>query len=308
LDITDRKKNEEALNENNARLDVAMQAAQMAWWEMDIATGNVIFGKRKSEMLGYPSEKFKHYSDFTALLLPDDYEKAMNAMRGHLEGKLDKYEVEYRILTSSNEYKWFYDIGSIVKKDPNGVPLIVTGLVLDISARVHAEKAIFEAERLSAIGEMSAAVAHDFNNLLTTVSGCAEWIRSDLKLPAEHRELAEMIFEAAQRGALLSGQLLTFSRKGVAKNGKTTVQFNRVVRDLYKMLGRVFPKNILIQTQLAEDLRQIKGSPDQLNQVLMNLAVNASHAMPNGGILKIETGNVRLDEAYCYLHPDVQPG
>jgi CheY-like chemotaxis protein len=117
-----------------------------------------------------------------------------------------------------------------------------------------------------------------------------------------------MIFDAAQRGALLSGQLLTFSRKGMAKNERTTLQVNGVIRNLYKMLGRVFPKNILIQMQLADDLRLIRGSADQLNQVLMNLAVNASHAMAEGGTLKLETANVQLDAVYSRVHPDVQPG
>jgi len=138
-DITERKRAEEALQENNLRLEFAMQSANMAWWEMDITSGNVIFNKRKAEMLGYPPEMFKHYTDFMNLVHPDDYEKAMNAMRYHLDGSSDRYEVEYRILTRSGEYKWFYDIGAVVKKDPGGKPLHVTGLVFDISGRKLAE-------------------------------------------------------------------------------------------------------------------------------------------------------------------------
>jgi len=146
LDITERKKIEEALKANNTRLEIAMQAAQMAWWEMDMTTGNVIFEKRKAEMLGFPPEKFKHYMDFMALVHPEDQDKAMSAMRGHLDGSFDKYEIEYRILTKSDKYKWFYDIGSIVEKDSKGKPLKVTGLVIDITERKKAEDIIIQSE------------------------------------------------------------------------------------------------------------------------------------------------------------------
>ena len=139
-DITERKEAEELLKENHMRLDLAMKTANMAWWEMDISTGTVKFEKRKAEMLGYPPEQFKHYKDFTDLLHPEDYANAMNAMREHFEGKNEKYEIEYRILTKSGDYKWFHDIGSIIKKDVNGKPLTIAGLVFNITERMLVEK------------------------------------------------------------------------------------------------------------------------------------------------------------------------
>ncbi len=142
----ERKQAEKALRENNSRLELAMQSANMAWWEMDITTGNVIFDKRKSDMIGYPAKKFKHYTDFVALVHPEDSDKAMNAMRNHINGLAEKYEIEYRILSKSGEYKWFYDIGAVVKKDPNGIPLYVTGLVIDITSRKLAEQALHASE------------------------------------------------------------------------------------------------------------------------------------------------------------------
>jgi PAS domain S-box-containing protein len=146
-DITRRKKNEEAILENNSRLNLVMQGANMAWWEMDIPTGNVVFGSKKAEMLGFLPEKFHHYSDFTLLLHPGDYHRVMKAMRDHFDGLIDKYEVEYRILTKEGGYKWFYDIGSVVKKDQKGKPLIVTGIVIDITERKKSEELIAESEK-----------------------------------------------------------------------------------------------------------------------------------------------------------------
>jgi PAS domain S-box-containing protein len=156
-DITERKQAEEAMKQNNSRLELAMQSANMAWWEMDITTGNVIFDHRKSEMLSFPAEKFKHYKDFMALVHPEDNGKAMNAMRMHIDGLADKYEVEYRILTQSGEYKWFYDIG-IVKKDNNGKPLIATGLVIDITKRKLAEEVLRDREYLLSSSQRAAHV------------------------------------------------------------------------------------------------------------------------------------------------------
>jgi PAS domain S-box-containing protein len=146
VDITEHKQMEETIKSNSIKLEIAMQAAKMAWWEMDLRTGNVTFEKRKADMLGFPPEKFKTYTDFTNLLHPQDYEKAMNAMRFHLNGEIDKYEVEYRILSRSGEYKWFYDIGAIVNRDSHGKPLSVAGLVFDIDQRKNAEEALKESE------------------------------------------------------------------------------------------------------------------------------------------------------------------
>jgi PAS domain S-box-containing protein len=146
LDISERKRAEAALQENNSRLELAMQAADMAWWEMDLPSGHVTFEKRKTEMLGYPAEKFKHYQDFVALVHPDDREKAMAAMRGHLDGSLARYEVDYRIASSSGEYLWFHDIGSVGKRDAGGRPQNVTGLVINVSERKRAEEALRTSE------------------------------------------------------------------------------------------------------------------------------------------------------------------
>jgi PAS domain S-box-containing protein len=147
VDITHKKLAEEAQQENNLKLELAMQSANMAWWEMDMPTGNVAFDKRKADMLGYPAEMFKYYKDFIALLHPDDFPKAMQAMQMHIEGITDKYEIEYRILTKSGAYKWFYDIGKIVKRDSKGAPLKIAGLVLDIDKRKQAEENLREKER-----------------------------------------------------------------------------------------------------------------------------------------------------------------
>ena len=169
IDITVIKESEEELRTNNMRMDLAMQGGKMAWWEMDIPTGNVTFSNQKAEMLGYPPDKFKHYTDFTDLVHPEDYPKIMNAMKGHFEGVYDKYETEYRILAKSGEYLWFNDYGSVVKKDAGGKPLICSGFVYNITEQKKVKDRLFYINKAvesssNAIGISDALGNHFYQN------------------------------------------------------------------------------------------------------------------------------------------------
>jgi PAS domain S-box-containing protein len=143
-DIRVVKEIEEELQKTQKRLEDAMQTGNLAWWDMDCSTGKVMCNEQKAIMLGYSPDEFSdaHYTDFTDLLHPDDYERTMQAMRDHLEGKKAKYEVEYRIRTKSGDWKWYYDVGGITERDEDGRPLRVTGVVVDTSKRKRAENAL----------------------------------------------------------------------------------------------------------------------------------------------------------------------
>lgn len=144
VDITERRQREEKLAEYNSRLELALQVANMAWWQMEYPSGKVKFDNRKAEMLGYSPGDFTHFTDFTKLIHPDDRKNAMIAMDRHINGELDKYETEYRIITKSGIYRWFYDVGSIVKRDAAGKQVLVSGLVIDISERKIADSILHQ--------------------------------------------------------------------------------------------------------------------------------------------------------------------
>jgi PAS domain S-box-containing protein len=165
---------------------------------------------------------------------------------------------------------------------------------------------LLQAQKMEAVGRLAGGVAHDFNNLLTAIIGYSQLIQRSLKEDEPiYAEVAE-IEKAGQRAAALTGQLLAFSRKQVLK--PRVLNLNAVIADFSKMLQRLIGEDVKLRTNL--DLRIGSGvaDPDQIGQVIMNLAVNARDAMPGGGKLTIETRNVHLDSSYASQHAEVQPG
>ena len=189
----------------------------------------------------------------------------------------------------------------------------------DITERKHAQRTLHESEeklrmsedqlrmsqKLEAVGQLAGGVAHDFNNLLTVISGYSELVLSRLEETDDNRPKVEEIKRAAQRASTLTRQLLAFSRKQVLQ--PKLFDLNHLVSDMSKMLRRLIGENIEMTTVIGE-ATPINADPGQIEQVLMNLVVNARDAMPNGGRLTIETARVEIDEAYASTHLSVQAG
>lgn len=155
------------------RFESAMEAGKLAWWELDCTSGTVSFHRRKTDMLGYDHANFRHYTDFTVLLHPDDHENTMQAMRDHLQGKEPSYHVDYRIKNIHGVYLWFQDIGKISRRDEQGNPLTVSGIVIDITDRKRAEEQIrYQSTLLAQVND--AVIATDEKFRFTYWNGCAE--------------------------------------------------------------------------------------------------------------------------------------
>jgi signal transduction histidine kinase len=165
-----------------------------------------------------------------------------------------------------------------------------------------AQEQLLQAQKMEAVGQLAGGVAHDFNNLLTAIQGYASLLQ---KKHDDWLELGEIV-AAAQRGARLTGQLLAFSRKQIRQ--PRVIDFNAVVRDMDLMLQRLIGEQITLQTRLTPELFAIKADPGQMEQTLLNIALNARDAMPSGGTLLIETSNVTLSGEYVDTHADIPAG
>ncbi|MFQ5790095.1 MAG: response regulator [Acidobacteriota bacterium] len=176
----------------------------------------------------------------------------------------------------------------------------------DVTERNNLQKQFLQAQKLEAVGQLAAGVAHDFNNLLTVVLGNSALLLSQLHAKDPRRHEIKQIGKAAERGASLTRQLLAFSRKQVLE--PEVLGLNQVVADLQKMLRRLIGEDIELVTVLDPELGRVKVDPGQIEQVLMNLAVNARDAMPQGGRLTVETANQDLGEDYAATHVPVVPG
>jgi PAS domain S-box-containing protein len=197
-------------------------------------------------------------------------------------------------------------ISGAVYRDGDGNPVGSVINLRDISLQKNLERQLQQAQKMEAVGTLAGGIAHDFNNLLQAIQGYAELLLMRKKQDESGwRELQEVI-RAAKRGGELTQQLLTFSRKVESK--RRPLDLNQEVRESRELLGRTIPRMIEVQVHLAENLKLINADSVQLKQVLMNLAVNAKDAMPEGGKLMIETENVSLDHEFCRRYAEVKPG
>jgi two-component system cell cycle sensor histidine kinase/response regulator CckA len=183
---------------------------------------------------------------------------------------------------------------------------MIEGTLLDITERKNLEEQLRQAQRIEAVGRLAGGVAHDFNNLLTAILGYSDIVLEQLPSGDRLRHYVGEIKKAGERAASLTRQLLAFSRQQVL--APLVLDLNAVVADMEKMLRRLIGEDIELVTVLGHDLARVKADPSQLEQVIMNLAVNARDAMPEGGRLSLATANFLVDEAYAQRHVGLKPG
>jgi signal transduction histidine kinase/CheY-like chemotaxis protein len=182
----------------------------------------------------------------------------------------------------------------------------ILGLLRDVTEQRALEAQLNQTQRMESIGRLSGGVAHDLNNLLTPIIGYGEILGSDSALPARQREAARQVVQAAFRARDLVRQLLAFSRRQTLEF--RPIDLNEMVSGFENLLRRTIREDIRIEFRSAPSLATIQGDRGQLEQVIMNLAVNAQDAMPDGGVVLIETSQVELDGGYAAKHPGVKPG
>lgn len=293
------------------RIEAGLRAGNLAWWEMELPSGKVTFDQRKVDLIGFPPEMFQTYEDFTKLLHPEDYPLAMEAMRNHLEGKADTYEVEYRIKTNSGTYKWFRDVGAISEKNVEAGITRVIGIVEDISKRKEAEielakysdhleelvtertkelekaqKDLIEKEKLATLGQLAGSVGHELRNPLGVINNAIYILKANLSQEnAKAREYADLIVSQVQRSNKIITDLLSFAREPIADRGNINVK--DLITDVINRYPP--PENIVVSIDLGQNKTEIYADQFQMEQVVLNIINNAYQAMPQGGKICIES-------------------
>jgi two-component system, cell cycle sensor histidine kinase and response regulator CckA len=254
-------------------------------------------------ILGYtPDEWLSISHNWASLLHADDVATVMAAEEASKSGL--PFQAEFRIKRKDGREVWLNDT-AVVVQGSDAHP-VMEGIMVDITDRKHLETQLQQSRKMEAVGRLAGGIAHDFNNLLTIITGYTDLALSRPAIPLELRGDIERIENAAARAAALVRQLLAFSRKQVLQ--PKILDLNSIVVNLDKLLRRLMDDNIEMTTSVSQNVGKVKADPAQIEQVLMNLVVNARDAMPQGGHIVIETANVDLDSTYADGHATVKPG
>ncbi|MGB8012356.1 MAG: ATP-binding protein [Terriglobales bacterium] len=236
---------------------------------------------------------------------PEDREIVIAAEKRFQE-KRDLFQAEYRMFTRDGRVRWFRDEGVMLHDSTGDGGALMQGVLYDITEHKRLEEQLRHSQKLEAVGQLAGGVAHDFNNLLMLIQAHNERLRSRLAADDPAQKDALEIEEAVARATALTRQLLAFSRRQVLQI--KAIDLNKVLADVAKMLGRLIPASVELKIVPAAALHRVKADPGQIEQVIMNLAVNAHDAMSEGGRLTIETRNAELHEPYTGSHSRIPPG
>jgi len=254
---------------------------------------------------GYsPEEWYANSSMWSSIVHKEDHERVLREINSAWEQGLET-EFEYRIVARDGTIHWWQDKGRLIS-DEQGNRSGWLGIILDITKTKELEQQLRQSHKLESIGLLAGGIAHDFNNMLTAINGYSELTLRRLKKDDPLRRNIEEIKKAGQRSAVLTHQLLAFSRQQVLQ--PVVLDLNEVITDTIKMLRRLIGEDIQLSTTLNRKVGRVKVDPGQLSQIIMNLAVNARDAMRLGGKLTIETANIFLEPAYTQQRIDFLPG
>jgi two-component system cell cycle sensor histidine kinase/response regulator CckA len=298
----ERKHAEQELSNSEERYRDLVENAHDIIYSHDLEGNYTSMNKAGATITGYTVEEALKLN-LSETVAPEFLANAREMLRRKLAGeRVTAYEIElmakdgHRVTLEANTKLVFH----------NGVPSGVQGIARDITERKHLEEQLRQSQKMDAIGQLAGGVAHDFNNLLTAINGYSGLALQRIDDDHPLRGYLEEIKKAGDRAANLTRQLLAFGRKQILQ--PLPINLNDIVTDMNKMLRRLIGEDVQLTAKLDPALKKIKADPGQLEQVLVNLVVNARDAMPQGGNLTIETATVELGEEYAGSHLGVVPG
>ncbi len=296
-DITGRKRSEEKLREQAALLDIDPDAIYVK----DMEDRVQFWSKGAETMYGYTSDEVtgRRATEFAFSEVPVDYQQALqkvlNDGRWHGEWTQKTREGNEIVVSS----RW------LLVRNEHDLPKSIYVVNTDITDQKRLEAQFLRAQRMESIGTMAGGIAHDLNNVLSPIMIAVQLLRKKLK-DAEDQKILDMVESLIRRGAEMVKHIITFARGIEGK--QMFVQPKHLIQEIDQMVRETFPKNIRVAVQLGNDLWSFSGDPTQVNQILLNLCINARDAMPKGGTLTVGAENTTVDELSARLHTQAKPG
>ena len=295
-DVTERKQAAEALSQSQERLQLAVKAARLGTWQWHVASNTLSWDEGLHQLYAVESGlQVTRYEQFIERVHQEDRAFVAATLAQALEGGRG-LDYHFRIVLPDGRIRWLADHGRVVR-DQDGAPKYMSGVCLDITEQKQMEERLLQSQRMDSVGQLAGGIAHEANNMMSVVLGCADYVLQRTDLPEAVREDVDQIWRAAKRTAGITQQLLAFSRRQVLQ--PQVLDLNATVRQLEPILSRTLGETRGLRMHLSPGLGPVRADPGQLEQVLINLTLNARDAMLEGGTLTVESYRVVLDEAYA---------
>lgn len=296
-----------AVSDSEERYRLVARASSDLIWDWDVSPDNIMWPARDEASFGYASADMPQHKDgWLALIHAEDRDRVTQGLGAVLQdARAATWSDEYRVRQKDGKYAVVLDRGFVVRDD-QGVPLRMIGSMMDLTTRRMLEEQLRQAQRMEAIGRLAGGVAHDFNNLLTVIEGFTAILVEELGADGDHGGSLVEIQKAASRASALTRQLLAFSRRQVLQ--PRYVNVNDVVRGVGGMLRRLIPADIRLDMEPSAGELPVYADIGQLEQVIVNLVINAREAMHQGGAVRVSTDTVNVSHADGSRPVAMKPG
>jgi PAS domain S-box-containing protein len=304
-DITEQLRTEAEARLNQERFQLVAAATSDAVWDWDFATDQLWWSESFYSLFGHSPAEFDHgFGTWESAIHPEDRNRVVGSLHATRDQGREFWREQYRFRRADGSYATVIDRGRIVR-DPDGKPRRMVGGMSDITEQSRLQAQLLRSQRLESIGTLAGGIAHDLNNMLAPILLALDLLRLHQPSP-DARRLINTIETSAQRGADLVRQVLAFSR-GV-EGRRQPLQIRHLIKEAARFANETFPHNLKINTDIPPDLWSVSADPTQLNQVLLNLSLNARDAMPDGGELNLAATNIQIDDALAATLAEARPG
>jgi PAS domain S-box-containing protein len=305
-EIAERKRTEEQLRESEGKFRQLAENINDVFWMTSPDLQEVLYVSPAYERVwGRPVAKaYGKSHEWSDAIIPEDRDRVF-ASFGRLMEDEASASVEFQISRPNGEVRWIHSRGFQVR-DAAGKVIRLTGIASDTTARKQFEAQLFQSQKLETVGRLSGGIAHEFNSILTAILGQCEMLLADLPSGSPSAKSATEIRQAAGRAATLTRQLLAYGRKQFLK--PETLDLNKVIAGMEGVFHHLMGGEVTTQIVSSLNLQAVKADAGQIEQVIMNMAINARDAMPNGGRLTLETANVSIDEESVGRYPELKAG